>query len=114
GRTTTRGLSAGTSPAWRGSDRRSDLVLREVSARARLRAARAVNARRFRELVDPGAELERVATGFTFTEGPVWNAEAALLVFSDVVGDVRWQWSERDGARELRRPNNHGNGMVYD
>jgi gluconolactonase len=67
-----------------------------------------------RELVDPGAEVERVATGFTFTEGPIWNRDGEFLLFSDMPGDVRRRWSERDGVQEVRRPNNKGNGMVYD
>ncbi len=66
------------------------------------------------ELVDPSAEVEQVATGFTFTEGPVWNQEGDFLLFSDMPGDVRRRWSEKDGVTELRRPNNKGNGMVYD
>jgi gluconolactonase len=66
------------------------------------------------ELVDPAAEVEQVATGFTFTEGPVWNSEGDFLLFSDMPGDVRRRWSESDGVTEIRRPNNKGNGMVYD
>jgi len=66
------------------------------------------------ELIDPDAEVERVATGFTFTEGPLWNQEGDFLLFSDMPGDVRRRWSERDGVVELRKPNNKGNGMVYD
>jgi gluconolactonase len=66
------------------------------------------------DLIDPDAEVERVATGFTFTEGPVWNQEGDYLLFSDMPGDVRRRWSEKDGVEELRRPNNKGNGMVYD
>ncbi|MGI8711720.1 MAG: SMP-30/gluconolactonase/LRE family protein [Solirubrobacteraceae bacterium] len=66
------------------------------------------------ELIEPNAEVERVATGFTFTEGPVWNRGDEYLLFSDMPGDVRRRWSEKDGVQELRRPNNKGNGMVYD
>ena len=65
-------------------------------------------------LIDPGAEVERVATGFTFTEGPLWNAEGEFLLFSDMPGDVRRRWSERGGVEEVMRPSNKGNGMVYD
>jgi gluconolactonase len=66
------------------------------------------------DLVDPAAEVERVATGFTFTEGPVWDRAGDFLLFSDMPGDVRRRWSEKEGVTELRRPNNKGNGMVYD
>ncbi|MGK6323394.1 SMP-30/gluconolactonase/LRE family protein [Sphingomonas sp. DT-51] len=37
-------------------------------------------------LIAPGATVERVATGFTFTEGPLWHD--GRLWFSDVSGDV--------------------------
>ncbi len=58
-----------------------------------------------RELVDENAEVEQVATGFTFTEGPIWNAEEQALYFSDMPGDVRRRWSEADGvARSGTRP----------
>ena len=67
-----------------------------------------------RELVDPGAEVEQIGTGFIFTEGPVWNAAGELLLFSDMPGDVRRRWSEADGVREVMRPANKCNGMVYD
>jgi gluconolactonase len=66
------------------------------------------------ELIDRDAQVERVATGFTFTEGPIWNKEGQFLLFSDMPGDVRRRWSERDGVEEIMRPSNKCNGMVYD
>jgi gluconolactonase len=66
------------------------------------------------ELVDPDAEVERVATGFTFTEGPIWNHADGYLLFSDMPGDVRRRWSESGGVEEVMNPSNKGNGMVYD
>ena len=50
------------------------------------------------DLVDPAAEVERVATGFTFTEGPLWNKAGDFLLFSDMPGDVRRRWSEKEGV----------------
>jgi gluconolactonase len=67
-----------------------------------------------RELLDENAEVERVATGFTFTEGPIWNAEGRYLLFSDMPGDVRRRWSEEEGVEEVMRPSNKCNGMTYD
>jgi gluconolactonase len=66
------------------------------------------------ELIDASIEVERVATGFTFTEGPIWNKEGHFLLFSDMPGDVRRRWSEGDGVEEIMRPSNKCNGMVYD
>src|SRR3954451_16874089 len=67
-----------------------------------------------RELVDADAEVERLDTGFTFTEGPVWNAEGEFLLFSDIPGDVRRRWTAADRVSEVMRPANKCNGMVYD
>jgi len=66
------------------------------------------------ELVDKDAQVARLETGFTFTEGPIWNAEGEFLLFSDMPGDVRRRWSAADGVSEVMRPANRCNGMVYD
>jgi gluconolactonase len=66
------------------------------------------------ELVDRDAEVERLGTGFTFTEGPIWNKEGRFLLFSDMPGDVRRRWDEENGVQEVMRPSNKGNGMTYD
>ncbi len=74
----------------------------------------AVKSRKLEELIDPNAEVEQLGTGFTFTEGPIWNAEGRYLLFSDMPGDVRRRWSPADGVSEVMRPSNMANGMVYD
>lgn len=66
------------------------------------------------DLVDPGATLERIATGCLFTEGPAWHPDDRSLVFSDMPGDVRRRWTAEAGAEEVRRPANKCNGMAYD
>jgi gluconolactonase len=65
------------------------------------------------ELVAADAELERLGTGFTFTEGPLWNPEGFLL-FSDMPGDVRRRWTADEGVTEVANPSNKGNGMTFD
>jgi gluconolactonase len=72
-----------------------------------------VNAPAFLELVDEDAELEQLGTGFTFTEGPIWNPDGYLL-FSDMPGDVRRRWDEQSGVQEVANPSNKGNGMTID
>ena len=66
------------------------------------------------ELVDRDAQVEKLATGFTFTEGPIWNKQGSYLLFSDMPGDVRRRWSAADGVAEVANPSNKGNGMTYD
>jgi gluconolactonase len=66
------------------------------------------------DLVDTDAEVERLATGFTFTEGPVWNKESRFLLFSDMPADVRRRWDETNGVEEVMKPSNKCNGMTYE
>jgi gluconolactonase len=74
----------------------------------------AANSPKLHELVSPDAELEQIGSGFTFTEGPVWNKQGRFLLFSDMPGDVRRRWSEADGVTEVANPSNKGNGLCYD
>ncbi|MEM7176322.1 MAG: isochorismatase family protein [Pseudomonadota bacterium] len=69
---------------------------------------------RFAELVDPKGEVERLGSGFTFTEGPLWHPVDQHLIFSDMPGDVRRKWTAAGGVEEIMRPSNKGNGMTYD
>ena len=66
------------------------------------------------ELVDREAQVEKLASGFTFTEGPIWNKVGRYLLFSDMPADIRRRWSEDDGVVEVANPSNKGNGMTYD
>ena len=77
--------------------------------------ANRVNAPAFRDLVDEGAELEKLGDGCTFTEGPLWNPDGNFLLFSDMPGDVRRRWDEGGtGFTEVANPSNKGNGMTFD
>jgi gluconolactonase len=65
-------------------------------------------------LVDRGAPVEQVCTGFRFSEGPIWSPWEQCLYFSDMPGDVRRRWRQQDGVVEVRNPSNKCNGMTYD
>jgi gluconolactonase len=72
-----------------------------------------VQSDRVRELVDQNAEVEQIATGFSFTEGPIWMADGSLH-FSDMPGDKRRRWHPTEGVTVLRDPSNKCNGMTRD
>ena len=56
------------------------------------------------ELIPQDAQLEKLAGGFTFTEGPIWRP-SGVLWFSDVVGNVVRQYSPADGkVTEILNP----------
>lgn len=47
----------------------------------------------FDQLVAKGAKVEKLAGGFEFTEGPVWNREGGYLLFSDPNTNLIYRWS---------------------
>ncbi|MEN0041623.1 MAG: SMP-30/gluconolactonase/LRE family protein, partial [Pseudomonadota bacterium] len=67
----------------------------------------------FNDLIDTNAPVEKLGTGFTFTEGPIWHPTEHHLLFSDMPGDVRRLW-DSSGVVEVARPSNKANGMTYD
>lgn len=73
-----------------------------------------IRRRRFTELIAPDVELEQLATGFQFTEGPIWHPTERHLTFSDIPADTMYRWSEGDGLSEFRRPSHKANGNAYD
>ena len=66
------------------------------------------------ELVEEGAQVEKLATGFTFTEGPIWHPKEHYLLFSDMPGDVRRKYTPDGKVVEMRNFSNKCNGMTYD
>ncbi|MEM9278351.1 MAG: isochorismatase family protein, partial [Pseudomonadota bacterium] len=69
---------------------------------------------KFLDLIDEYAPISQVGTGFTFTEGPIWNPRERRLLFSDMPADVRREWTPENGIKEIQKPSNKGNGMTYD
>ena len=67
---------------------------------------------RLSEIVESG-EAERLATGFVFTEGPLWHADGYLL-FVDIRRSQIFRL-EPGGEPELVRENSgESNGMTFD
>lgn len=62
----------------------------------------------------PGADLEQVATGFRFTEGPLWDPADGSLLFSDIPANRIYRWKEGEGAKVLHEPTRKSNGLTWD
>mgnify|MGYP006274117239 CR=1 FL=1 len=61
------------------------------------------------------AGIERIATGFRWTEGPVWFGDAGHLLFSDIPNNRILRWTEADGHLSVfRAPSNYTNGNTRD
>ena len=66
------------------------------------------------ELVEEGSGVEKLATGFTFTEGPIWHPTEQHLLFSRHARRRAAQVHARQRRRRGLRPARKCNGMTYD
>ena len=65
-------------------------------------------------IIEPGAIIERVLTGFEFLEGPAWHSQRQELIFSDIIGDTLYRWQPDGVPRLLRQPSHMANGNCWD
>ena len=65
------------------------------------------------DLITPDAKVERVATGFKFTEGPAWHRDGYLL-FTDIPNNAIIKWSPENGEKTeiYRQPSGNANGLM--
>ena len=47
---------------------------------------------RFDQLVPPDVKLEKIAEGFAWVEGPVWDKQGGYLLFSDIPTNSVYKW----------------------
>mgnify|MGYP000616253698 CR=1 FL=1 len=60
----------------------------------------------FDALVPADAEIELLATGFQFTEGPVYSPDGTLY-FSDIPANAIYKWTPQLGVSVFRRPSGY-------
>lgn len=79
----------------------------------------------FDRLIAPNARLEKVAEGFDWSEGPVWDYAGRRLLFSDVPMNVVHQWTKDKGVGVFLKPSGYtgtvprdgepgSNGLTFD
>lgn len=79
----------------------------------------------FDRLVPPTARLEKVAEGFDWSEGTVWDYAGRRLLFSDVPMNVVHQWTKDKGVDVFLKPSGYtgsvlrggepgSNGLTFD
>lgn len=64
-------------------------------------------------IVDRNTQVEKVAVGFEFTEGPLWHPEGFLL-FSDIPANTIYKWTPNEKPKIFRRPSGNANGNILD
>lgn len=53
---------------------------------------------RFDQLVPTDAKLEKIADGFIWAEGPVWDRRKGYLLFSDIPANAVYRWKAGEGT----------------
>jgi aldose 1-epimerase len=65
------------------------------------------------EILAPNTQVEKIATGFEFTEGPVWHPDGFLL-FSDIPANTIYKWQPQQETEIFRQPSGNANGNTFD
>jgi gluconolactonase len=69
---------------------------------------------RFRSLLLPNAQLEKLAGGCMWAEGPVWFPAGEFLVWSDIPNNRMMRWVPGMGVGVFRANSNFSNGNTLD
>src|SRR5262249_22729090 len=80
----------------------------------------------FDKLVPKDATLEKLAGGYIWTEGPVWDRKNGYLLFSDIPNNAIMKWEPGKGASLFMKPSGYtgsepftghepgSNGLTFD
>ncbi|BDU15327.1 SMP-30/gluconolactonase/LRE family protein [Lysobacter auxotrophicus] len=61
----------------------------------------------FDAIVRKDARIEKIAEGFTWSEGPAWISGGDYLLFNDVPANTMHRWSAREGASVFLTPSGY-------
>lgn len=68
----------------------------------------------FNTYVIGNSPVRQLATGFLWTEGPVWLGDSNQLLFSDIPNNRILRWIPEVGHSVFRYPSNYANGHTRD
>ena len=66
-----------------------------------------VNDPKFFTLIDLTAPIQKLASGFDWSEGPIWIKQGGYLVFSDVPSNTVYRWKEGEGVSVYLQPSGY-------
>jgi gluconolactonase len=64
------------------------------------------------KLLPKNSKLEVLASGFDWSEGPVWVKDGGYLLFSDVPKNIVYKWDEKNGLSQFLKPSGY-TGLGY-
>jgi gluconolactonase len=62
---------------------------------------------RINAIIPVDAALEKIADGFAWVEGPVWNREGGFLIFSDIPNNAVFKWQDVKGVSLFLKPSGY-------
>ena len=65
------------------------------------------------ELLAPDAQIEVLASGFEWSEGPIWVKEGGFLLFSDIPRNSVMRWKEGEGLSLFLKPSGYTGAAAY-
>lgn len=58
-------------------------------------------------ILDKDAKIEVLATGFVWTEGPLWIKDGKYLLFNDIPQNTIFKWKEDEGVTPFLKPSGY-------
>jgi gluconolactonase len=68
---------------------------------------------RLDQLLPRDATVEKVADGFAWVEGPVWNRKRGYLLFSDIPNNSIFKWQEGKGVTLFLKPSGYAGAAPF-
>jgi gluconolactonase len=65
------------------------------------------------DLLDKDAQIEVLADGFKWSEGPVWIKNGNYLIFSDVPANTIFKWKDGEGISPFLKPSGYTGRGTY-
>jgi gluconolactonase len=66
-----------------------------------------MNDPKFFTLIAPATPIEKLASGFDWSEGPVWIEDGAFIVLSDVPSNTVYKWKQGEGISIYLKPSGY-------
>jgi gluconolactonase len=69
---------------------------------------------RFDKLVPADAVVEKLADGYNWVEGPVWDRKGGFLLFSDIPSNSIFKWEEGKGTSLFMKPSGYTGAAPFE
>lgn len=89
------------------------LITHSLSAQVKTIGKLVAEKETFYELVGKDTQIEVLAEGFKWSEGPIWIKDGSYLIFSDVPANTMYKWQEGKPLETFLKPSGYTGKMPY-